>query len=132
VGGAAGFVLLSVALVNVADAADAARGAVVAQVRCMPCHFLNRAEKKIGPGLEGVYGRAPSISGVPFMRWDASSLDAWLANPRRVKINTTMFLPPLQKRDRADVIAWLREKDAGKMEIKTGSRKGAKKSTVHR
>jgi len=119
----AGLLLVAPAL---SHAADAARGAVVAQVRCMPCHFLNRTEKRIGPGLLGVYGRAPSISGVPFARWDAPALDAWLANPRRIKINTTMFLPPLQQRDRADVIAWLREKDAEPAGIKTNSRKAAK------
>jgi len=92
-------------------AADAARGAVVARVRCMPCHFLNRTEKKLGPGLLGVYGRTPTITGVPFAHWDAHALDMWLAGPRRIKINTTMFLPPLAKRDRADVIAWLREQE---------------------
>jgi len=94
-----------------ADAADAARGAVVARVRCMPCHFLNRTERKLGPGLLGVYGRAPTIAGVPFTRWDAHALDMWLTGPSRVKKNTTMFLPPLEKRDRADVIAWLREQE---------------------
>jgi len=94
-----------------AHAADAARGAVVARVRCMPCHFLNRTEKRLGPGLLGVYGRAPTITGVPFARWDKRALDMWLAGPRRIKVNTTMFLPPLAKRDRADVIAWLREKE---------------------
>ncbi len=92
-------------------AADVKRGAIVARVRCMPCHFLNRKEKKLGPGLLGVYGRAPTITGVPFSRWDAHALDMWLSNPRRIKINTTMLLPPLEKQDRADVIAWLREKD---------------------
>jgi len=95
----------------VAHAADAARGAVVARVRCMPCHFLNRTEKKLGPGLLGLYGRVPTITGVPFSHWDAHALDVWLAGPRRIKVNTTMFLPPLPKRDRADVIAWLREKE---------------------
>jgi len=96
---------------STAHAADAARGAVVARVRCMPCHFLNRTEKKLGPGLLGVYGRAPTITGVPFARWDARSLDMWLAGPRRIKKNTTMFLPLPEKRDRADVIAWLRAKE---------------------
>ncbi|MDQ6960014.1 MAG: c-type cytochrome [Mariprofundaceae bacterium] len=95
-----------------AYAADAARGAVVARVRCMPCHFLNRTERKLGPGLLGVYGRVPTITGVPFAHWDAHSLDMWLAGPRQVKKNTTMFFPPLEKRDRADVIAWLREKES--------------------
>jgi len=98
--------------VPTARAADAARGAVIARVRCMACHFLNRSEKKLGPGLLGIYGRAPTITGVPFARWDAHALNIWLSGPRRVKLNTTMLLPPLAKRDRADVIAWLREKDA--------------------
>jgi len=103
-----GFVLLCAPMVY---ATDAARGAVVARVRCMPCHFLNRTEKKLGPGLLGVYDRTPTITGVPFAHWDAHALDMWLAGPRRVKKNTTMILPPLQKRDRADVIAWLHEKE---------------------
>lgn len=90
-------------------AADAAKGAVVARVRCMTCHFLNRTEHKIGPGLLGVYDRAPSISGVPFARWDAHALDLWLSGPRKIKPNTTMLLPPLPASDRDDVIAYLRQ-----------------------
>lgn len=92
-----------------ADAADAARGAIVARVRCSACHFLNRNEHKIGPGLFGIYDRAPSIAGVPFKRWDTHALNAWLSGPRRVKLNTTMILPPLTPRDRADVIAYLKQ-----------------------
>lgn len=90
-------------------AADAARGAVVARVRCSACHFLNRPEKKIGPGLLGIYDRAPSITGVPFKHWDAQALNAWLSGPRKFKLNTTMTLPPLSPRDRADVIAYFRQ-----------------------
>ncbi|HXH65140.1 MAG TPA: hypothetical protein VNH42_06510 [Mariprofundaceae bacterium] len=90
-------------------AADAARGAIVARVRCSACHFLNRPERKIGPGLLGIFDRAPSISGVPFKHWDAQALDAWLSGPRSIKLNTTMTLPPLPARDRADVIAYFRQ-----------------------
>jgi cytochrome c len=89
--------------------ADAAKGEVVARVRCMTCHFLDRNEHKIGPGLLGVYGRAPSISGVPFARWDEHALEIWLSDPRKVKPNTTMLLPPLPPGDREDVIAYLRQ-----------------------
>lgn len=88
--------------------ADIANGKIVAQVRCQTCHFLNRAERKIGPGLLGVYGRAPTISGVPFARWDADALNAWLSDPRKIKPNTTMMLPPLPQKDREDVIAYLK------------------------
>lgn len=89
--------------------ADAANGAIVARVRCMTCHFLDRNEHKLGPGLLGVYDRAPTISGVPFARWDAAALEKWLSGPRKIKPNTTMLLPPLPPRDREDVIAYLKQ-----------------------
>ena len=90
------------------EAGDAARGRIVAQVRCGPCHFLDRDAPKIGPGLRGVFGRRPRISGVPFARWDGAALAAWLSGPRRIKPNTRMQLPPLAARDIRDVIAFLR------------------------
>ncbi len=91
-----------------AFAADADRGEVVAEVRCLPCHHLHLSTKRIGPGLKGIYNRVPTISGVPFERWDAEALDAWLANPRAIKPNTGMFIPPVAPRDRADLIAFFK------------------------
>jgi len=87
---------------------DALRGQVVATVRCAPCHHLDSSFIKVGPGLAGVYGRAPSITGVPFDVWNDVSLQAWLLNPRQVKANTKMLLPYLSERDRNDIIAWLK------------------------
>jgi len=92
--------------VAAAEAVDPARGKVVAAVRCMPCHHLEAHSRSVGPSLKGIYGRAPSISGVPFDVWNEASLDAWLANPRAVKPNTRMAMPPIAQRDRADIIAW--------------------------
>ena len=89
-----------------AQAADAARGKIVAEVRCTPCHHLHTALRSIGPGLKGVFNRVPSISGVPFVRWDAKALDAWLKAPRAIKPNTTMAIPPIAARDREDLIAY--------------------------
>jgi len=89
-------------------AVDAERGKVVATVRCKQCHHLTTHSRSIGPGLKGVYGRAPTISGVPFDVWDGAALDAWLTNPRAVKANTRMMLPPIVARDRADIIAWFK------------------------
>ncbi len=86
---------------------DVARGKIVANVRCGPCHFLNRHLRKVGPGLADIYGRAPGISGVPFRRWDSAALEQWLAGPGKVKPNTRMSIPPLSPRDRRDVIAYL-------------------------
>lgn len=89
-------------------AGDAARGKVVASVRCLPCHHIDSLSRSIGPGLLGVYGRAPSISGVPFEVWDEAALDAWISAPRVVKPNTRMALPPIAVRDREDIIAYFK------------------------
>lgn len=89
-------------------AGDADRGMIVAGVRCMPCHHLHLESKLIGPGLKGIFNRQPRISGVPFTRWDDASLDAWLKAPRSIKPNTTMAIPPIAERDRADLIAYFK------------------------
>jgi len=87
---------------------DALRGKVVAQVRCGPCHHLNTAYIKVGPTLKAIYGRKPSIKGLPFEVWDETTLTAWLINPRAIKANTRMLLPHLSGQDRDDIIAWLK------------------------
>ena len=89
---------------------DAKRGAIVAGVRCGPCHHLYSNHLKVGPGLVGIYGKKPNISGVPFDVWDDETLQTWLINPRAVKANTRMVLPAISERDRNDIIAWLKEK----------------------
>jgi len=91
-----------------ANAADAVRGAVIAQVRCLACHHLHSKLASIGPGLQGVYGRAPTIAGVPFAAWNAAALEAWLSGPRNIKPNTRMRIPPIAARDRADLIAYFK------------------------
>jgi len=83
------------------------RGKIVAVVRCAPCHHLQSNHVKVGPGLLGIFGRSPTISGVPFDVWDTNALQQWLRNPRQVKANTRMVLPYLSDRDRNDIIAWL-------------------------
>ena len=96
-----------------AGAVDVERGRVVAGVRCGPCHYLDKPLKKVGPGLAGIFNRAPRIAGVPFARWDRQALNRWLSGPRKVKPNTRMFLPPLSARDRNDIVAWLAARGNG-------------------
>ncbi|MDQ6953391.1 MAG: c-type cytochrome [Mariprofundaceae bacterium] len=86
------------------------RGKTVAMVRCGPCHHLNTGFIKVGPTLKNIYGKKPSIQGVPFDVWDEAALTAWLINPRAVKANTRMRLPHLSTHDRNDIIAWLKSK----------------------
>jgi len=87
---------------------DAIRGKTVAMVRCGPCHHLNTIFIKVGPTLKNIYGKKPTIQGVPFDVWDEEALTAWLINPRVIKANTRMLLPHLSERDRHDIIAWLK------------------------
>ena len=104
---------------SAAQAGDAERGRVVAEVRCTQCHHLHLESKRIGPGLKGIYKRAPRISGVPFERWDEAALDAWLGDPRGIKLNTKMDIPPIAQRDRADLIAYFMLEESGASQDKT-------------
>ena len=92
-----------------AVAGDAVKGAKLAKGKCGACHHFDKDGKKVGPSLMGIFGRAPSIDGVPFTTWDAAALDQWLENPKAVKSNTKMAfkgIPEKAKRD--DIIAFLK------------------------
>ena len=97
---------------------DAAAGAKVFK-KCATCHTLAKgARHKIGPNLYGLFdrkaGKAPGfryskrLAAADFA-WDDERLDAWLANPRKVIKGTRMSFRLHKARDRADVIAYLRQ-----------------------
>lgn len=89
--------------------ANVEHGKKLVQRKCLMCHFMNKNKRKVGPSLQGVYGRAPSIEGVPFAAWNDDALNQWLANPKAVKANTRMRFPGFkQEQDRLDVIAYLK------------------------
>jgi cytochrome c len=98
----------------------AARGATVYR-GCMACHSLDK--NVVGPKHEGVFGA--KAGAVPDYRysdalknsgivWNEDMLDKWLANPQTLVPGTTMFYLVKNAQDRADVIAFLKEK-SGKM-----------------
>lgn len=74
-------------------AQNTSAGAELTRKKCASCHYLDRNIRKVGPSLKGVYGRAPSISGIPFATWDEEALDKWLTSPRDVKKSTRMGIP---------------------------------------
>jgi len=70
-----------------AQAADAELGEKVFKKRCVVCHNPLTAQRKIGPGLKGVFERE-SESGIGTLT--EARLHEWLQNPKSLKPNTRM------------------------------------------
>jgi len=106
------------ALLKVADADAGAR--VFRQ--CAACHTISKGAADVaGPNLHGIYGQPigqhrPRYSYTAAMRasegrWDAETLDAWIANPQRVVPGTKMMFAGIpDPLARADLIAYLRSR----------------------
>ena len=116
---AAVFLVLAAAAPAAAEG-DAARGKRVFN-KCKACHLLeDTGKKKIGPHLAGIFGRqAGSIAGFRYSKamkkadivWDETTIDAYIAAPRKfIKGNKMAFAGVRKAKDRADVIAYLKEK----------------------
>jgi len=89
---------------------DSLPGAKLTRRKCGSCHYLDRNLSKVGPSLKGVVGRAPTISGVPFERWDEQSLDQWLEDPTGIKPNTLMLIPGIKSaKERSEIIEYLKQ-----------------------
>jgi len=85
-------------------------GAKLTRRKCGSCHYLDRNISKVGPSLKGVVGRAPTISGVPFERWDEQSLNQWLKDPAGIKPNTLMLIPGIKSaKERSAIIEYLKQ-----------------------
>ena len=94
---------------------DSSRGEQLFRRNCAQCHALT--ENRTGPRLGDVYGRA--VATVPGFRysaaitsqsfaWSDTTLDAWLAGPRDFIRGAAMPARLRDRRERADVIAYLR------------------------
>jgi cytochrome c len=97
---------------------DAAAGEKVFK-KCKACHALEAGKKKIGPSLNGVFGRtAGAVEGYKYsgamtgsgIVWDETTMDAFLAKPKEYVPKTKMTFAGLRKEeDRANLIAYLME-----------------------
>lgn len=97
-------------------APDARRGEQV-YARCLACHAL--AYDRVGPRHCGLIGRpAASVPGFDYskamkssnLRWDAKTLDRFLASPLDVVPGSAMTYAGVpDARDRADLIAYLQQ-----------------------
>jgi len=99
-----------------AQAGDAIKGKAVF-ARCMACHTVDPGVNRLGPSLAGVVGRpSGTVAGFAYspamknakIRWDAQSLDAYLAKPTAKVPGTKMIFAGLPNpADRANLIAYL-------------------------
>ena len=97
-------------------AGDAKHGEELYQI-CQACHSIDKNE--IGPMHKGVVGRpsgaVPDYDYSPALRnakivWTEENLDKWLASPQDFIPGTKMFYQVDSRQDRADLIAFLKER----------------------
>ncbi len=86
--------------------------------QCGTCHSLTPGEQRQGPNLAGVFGRqAGRLPGYAYSaglagarwRWDATRLDAWIANPQAMVPDTVMPYHQPDPEIRGTIIAFLKE-----------------------
>jgi cytochrome c len=84
---------------------------------CQDCHSLDKND--VGPRHRGVFGRkAASLPDYDYsdalksanIVWNEETLDKWLTDPQAVAPSAKMFFHLDNPQDRADVIAYLRER----------------------
>jgi len=99
--------------------------------RCMACHSLT--ENRIGPRHCGVFGRrAASVPGFdysPAMRrakivWNEKTLERFLTDPMKYVPGTAMVFSGVpDRKERADLIAWLKEAGSSSTTCPSGAKR---------
>ena len=106
-----------VLLVSTGSAAVAqTNGETLFKQRCGVCHTTTPGPSKMGPALNGVVGRKSGSSpGFAYsdamkkaaIRWDAASLDKYLAAPAKAVPGTKMMIAVPNAEQRAAIVAYL-------------------------
>ncbi len=120
--GATGLVLASLAFSTAAFAeGDVKKGKKVFK-KCKACHVVDKEKNRVGPHLVGLFGRkAGTLDGFKYSKamveygveWDAETLAAFLAAPKKVVKGTKMAFAGLRKEQQiTDLIAYLEEATA--------------------
>ncbi len=109
-----GVMMLGNGAVNAAG--DPVRGEVLYK-DCQNCHSIDKNDT--GPMHKGVVGRmagtVPGYDYSPALKnakiiWSEENLDKWLANPEELVPGTKMLFAVDDPKDRADLIAFLRDR----------------------
>ncbi|MBL8564286.1 MAG: c-type cytochrome [Hyphomicrobiaceae bacterium] len=107
--------LCTSALPLVASADD--KGQVAFNTHCRNCHSIEKGENRLGPSLFGIVdAEAGAVAGyanysgaLQGFRWDAATLDKFIADPKSVSLNTTMVFPPVADAEqRAAIVGYLK------------------------
>lgn len=97
------------------QAPNIARGHALHRALCLRCHALD--QHGVGPAHRGIYNRlAGTQAGYEYstglkrarIRWNAQTLDRWLADPDAFVTWQQMDFKVPAAQDRADLIAYLR------------------------
>jgi cytochrome c len=100
---------------------NAKAGAALYEARCSVCHSMDH--NGVGPAHRGVYGRAaasaPDFKYSDALKasrivWGDKTLDRWLADPEKAVPGQRMYVSVPNKKERADLIAYLKEASAAK------------------
>ena len=101
-----------------AGAAQAIGSRPAAFAQCATCHSTDPGRNGVGPSLAGTFGaqaaHEPTYAYSDAMRgsgltWDAATLDAYIADPRRLVPGTKMsFAGVRSAEDRAAIVAYLK------------------------
>jgi cytochrome c2 len=81
---------------------DPRRGKKAFEEWCEICHYVENTEKKIGPGLKGIYRRGKFADG---KKVEDTSMRAWIENGGK---DMPSFKDSLTAQQIADLIAYLR------------------------
>jgi cytochrome c len=103
---------------------DAANGEKIFK-RCAACHVANAPTNRVGPSLQGLFGRtAGTVEGFKYsdsmmqhgkdgLVWNAETINTYLIDPKGFVPGNKMAFPGLKKpEERADVIAYLQQATA--------------------
>jgi cytochrome c len=99
--------------------------------QCRACHQIGQgAEDRIGPHLNGIFGRRAGahdefrysddmlMMGADGLTWEIETLDAYLENPKALVSRTRMNFAGLNDpQDRSDILAYLRQFSASPQNI---------------